>query len=98
MTEFFWKYSGDNNYAIRNCTYLFDTPKYIPLELVKYNKDFTNCFQLGSWSRTDEGYEFSSCGSRMFDENISDKDLLIVWKALSLADKYLNERFEVEND
>ena len=91
--SFKWEYVGKKYYKINNCSYLGEPPKHIPLELVQFNGDFnTYCFQLGSWERGKEGYEFHPCGSRMFDY-IPKKDLKEVWKGLKKADKFLNERF-----
>lgn len=91
--NFKWQYEGEKCYKINNCSYLGEPPKHIPLELVQFFDGFdTPCFQLGSWERDKEGYEFRSCGSRMF-EYIPKKDLEEVWKGLKKADKFLNERF-----
>lgn len=92
--NFKWEYVGKKCYEISNCSYLGEPPKHIPLELVQFDGDFNNtpCIQLGSWERDEEGYEFRSCGSRMFDY-IPKKDLKKVWKGLKKADKFLNERF-----
>ena len=54
-------------------------------------------FVIGTWERDDEGYEFRSVGSRMFDY-VDDEDLSEVWKAIKNADKYLNDRFHNEED
>lgn len=91
--KFKWEYAGKKNYKITPCTYLGESPKYIPFELVQFDGDFnSSCFQLGSWERNKEGYEFHSCGSRMFDY-IPKKDLKEVWKGIKKADKFLNTRF-----
>jgi hypothetical protein len=91
--SFEWEYAGKKNYKITTCTYLGETPKHIPFELVQFDSDFnSSCFQLGSWERNKEGYEFHSCGSRMFDY-IPKKDLKEVWKGIKKADKFLNAKF-----
>ena len=56
-----------------------------------------SCFVIGTWERDDEGYEFRSVGSRMFDY-VDDEDLNEIWKAIKNADKYLNNRFHNEED
>ena len=97
-SHFKWQFSGKKNYEICSCSYLGDPPKYVPLELVQFDGDFnTCCFQLGSWERDKEGYEFHSCGSRMF-EYIPKKDLKYVWTGIKKADKFLNARWQHEED
>lgn len=98
--SFKWEYAGKKCYKICNCSYLGTPPEHIPFELVQFYDDFnSSCFQLGSWERDGEGYEFHSCGSRMFD-CIPKKDIKEVWKGLKKADKFLNARFwkEERND
>lgn len=98
--DFFWEYRSphDRCYRIQSCTYIGEKPKYIPLELVLFNSDFnSSCFQLGSWSRDDEGYEFHSCGSRIFD-NVGGIDLPLIWNAISRADEFLGRRFMLETN
>ena len=98
--EFFWEYASQYGekkcYKICNCSYLGEAPKYVPLELVQFDGDFNStCFQLGSWERDGEGYDFHFCGSRMF-EYICEEDLPIIWEALKKADDYLKARFREE--
>lgn len=97
---FEWQYAspfGNKNcYRICECSYVGEAPKNIPLELVCYKDGFAGtCFMLGSWERDKEGYEFKSCGSRMF-EYVYGEDLIEIWNALKAADIYLNERFKDE--
>ena len=97
---FTWQYSSQFGakycYKICECSYLIDCPKYIPLGLFCYENGFNSpCFQIGSWNRDSEGYEFKSCGSRLF-KYISQEDLPEIWKAIKAADLYLNERFNNE--
>ena len=94
---FTWQYSSSFGakrcYRICECSYLGESPEYVPLEIVCYEDGFNSpCFQIGSWDRTSEGYEFKSCGSRFF-EYVSLEDLPEIWKAIKAADLYLNERF-----
>lgn len=100
--EFFWEYSSPFEkkrcYKICPCAYLGEPPKYIPLELVCYENGFNGtCFQLGSWERDNEGYEFKSCGSRLLNY-VTEEDLPEIWKALRAADRYLNNRFAKERE
>lgn len=97
---FFWEYSSPNGkkycYKITECTYLGEKPKYVPLCLECYSEGFSgSCFVIGSWERDKEGYEFRSVGSRMF-QYICEEDLPIIWKAITEADSYLNDRFASE--
>lgn len=97
---FYWEYSscfGERRcYKICESTYLGEGPSPVPLELVCYEGDFNSvCFTVGYWDKTDEGYEFTSCGSRLFDY-VSEEDLPEIWKAVKAADKFLNKRFEEE--
>lgn len=98
-SRFQWSYSGEKNYRISECSYITSPPKYIPLEVVCFEGDFdTSCLQIGSWERRDDfGYEFHSCGSRLF-KFISKKDLKEVWKGIKRADKFLNARWQKEED
>jgi hypothetical protein len=92
-SHFKWEFAGKKNYMICNCSYLGREPEYVPLELVQFYDDFnSSCFQLCSWERDKEGYEFHSCGSRMFEE-IPEEDLKTIWEGLQKADQYLNERW-----
>lgn len=100
--EFFWEYSSPFGlkrcYKICPCSYLGERPKYVPLEIVCFEKGFNgSCFQIGSWERDNEGYEFRSCGSRMFDY-VDTEDLPEIWKAIKAADEYLNNRYKGEKD
>lgn len=100
---FEWKYASPNGhkycYAIHDSSYLGTQPKYKELCLECYAEEIGfggSCFVIGSWNRDDEGYEFRSCGSRMF-KYIEEEDLPIIWKAIKAADEYLNKRFETED-
>ena len=100
--SFFWEYSSHNGkklcYKICECSYWGKSPKNVPLELVCFEDGFENtCFQIASWERDDEGYEFKSCGSRLF-EYVDEEDLREVWKAIKKADEWLNQRFLNEDD
>ena len=98
---FFWEWQSPNTkkcYSIKESCYLSEKPKNIPLSLNMYDNNFENgCFVIGTWERDDEGYEFRSIGSRMFDY-IADEDLKNIWKAIKDADKYLNDRFHNEEN
>lgn len=98
-SRFQWSYSGEKNYRISECSYIMNPPKYIPLEIVCFEGDFDTsyCFQIGSWKRDNHGYEFHSCCSRLFN-CISKKDLKEVWKGLKKADKFLNARWQKEEE
>lgn len=96
--SFSWEFHSLNgrHYKIHECSYLGEKPDYAPLEIVLFDGDFNStCFQIGSWSRKDEGYEFHSCGSRIFDY-INGTDLPVIWNAINKADAFLNERFKKE--
>ena len=85
---------------IRDCAYLNGyEPKYKSLELNCYENGFNGtCFTIGSWKRDyKDGYEFKSCGSRLF-EYIKPEDLEVIFNAIKAADKYLNERFQNEEE
>jgi hypothetical protein len=73
-------------------------PKHIPLCLECFENGFNGtCFTIGSWERDEEGYEFRSVGSRMW-QYIDEEDLPIIYKAIAAADSYLNNRFANEED
>ena len=75
-----------------------EKPKNVPLSLNMFDVDFEGTsFVIGTWERDDEGYEFRSVGSRMFDY-VDDEDLNEIWKAIKNADKYLNNRFHKEEN
>lgn len=85
-------------YSITESSYLGTPPKNVPLSLNLFDDDFESCcIAIGSWQRNNEGYEFRSIGSRMF-EFVADEDLSEIWKAIKHADKYLNDRFYNEED
>ena len=99
--RFFWEWQSYNTkkcYSITESSYLGEKPKNVPLSLNMFDNNFEgSCFVIGTWERDDEGYEFRSVGSRMFDY-IDDEDLNEIWKAIKNADKYLNDRFHNEED
>ena len=99
--RFFWEWQSYNTkkcYSITESSYLGEKPKNVPLSLNMFDNNFEgSCFVIGTWERDDEGYEFRSVGSRMFDY-IDDEDLNEIWKAIKNADKYLNNRFHNEED
>ena len=98
---FVWNYQSQYGaklcYKIRQCTYLGEAPEYIPLELVCYEDGFdSSCFQICSWSRDEkEGYEFHSCGSRLF-KYVDKKDIETIWNVISRVDEFLATRFNKE--
>ena len=98
---FFWEWQSHNTkrcYSISESSYLGEKPKNVPLSLKMYKDSFEDsCFVIGTWERDTEGYEFCSVGSRLF-EYVSDEDLSEIWKAIKNADKYLNDRFQDEDD
>lgn len=97
--SFEWEYCSffsKKCFKICECSYLGKPPKHPSLEIVCFDSDFNSpCFQIGSWNRDDEGYEFKSCGSRLF-EFIDEGDLPIIWKAIKRTDKYLADRFRCQ--
>ena len=99
--KFFWEWQSYNTkvcYSITEISYIGEKPKNVPLALNRFDDNFEgSCFVIGTWERDDEGYEFRSVGSRMFDY-VADEDLSEIWKAIKNADKYLNERFADEED
>ena len=99
--RFFWEWQSYNTkkcYSITESSYLGEKPKNVPLSLNMFDNNFEgSCFVIGTWERDDEGYEFRSVGSRMFDY-VDDEDLNEIWKAIKNADKYLNNRFHNEED
>ncbi len=100
---FKWEYASPYGkkycYAIRDCAYLPGyEPKYKPFSLDCYEDGFKGtCFTIGSWERDKEGYEFHSCGNRLFNY-IEPEDLERIFNAVKAADEYLNERFHNEED
>ena len=99
--KFFWEWQSHTTkkcYSIIESSYLGEKPKNVPLSLNMFDVDFEGTsFVIGTWKRDDEGYEFRSVGSRMFDY-VDDEDLSEIWKAIKNADKYLNDRFHNEED
>ena len=99
--RFFWEWQSYNTkkcYSITESSYLGEKSKNVPLSLNMFDDNFEgSCFVIGTWERDDEGYEFRSVGSRMFDY-VDDEDLNEIWKAIKNADKYLNNRFHNEED
>lgn len=98
---FEWEYSSPYgkkcSYHITECKYIGEPPEHIPLELLCCENGLNeSCITIGYWDRDDEGYEFKSCGSRLFSY-VCDEDLPEVWKAIKEADKYLNTRFQTED-
>ena len=69
--KFFWEWQSHTTkkcYSITESSYLGEKPKNVPLSLNMFDVDFEgSCFVIGTWERDDEGYEFRSVGSRMFD-------------------------------
>jgi hypothetical protein len=99
---FDWQYSSPYGckycYKICPCSYLGAAPKNVPLELVCFENGFNNnCFTIGIWNRDDEGYEFRSVGSRLFDY-VNEKDVNLIWKIIKEADEFLSKRFLEERD
>jgi hypothetical protein len=99
---FFWEwqsYETHKCYKITETSYLGESPKNVPLSLECFSENNFNssCFSIGSWERDREGYEFCSVGSRLFDY-IDERDLPTIWQAIKEADKWLNERFQKEED
>lgn len=99
--KFFWEWHSYNTkvcYSITEMSYIGEKPKNVPLALNRFDDNFEgSCFVIGTWERDDEGYEFRSVGSRIFDY-VADEDLSEIWKAIKNADKYLNDRFYNEED
>lgn len=97
--SFEWEYCSffsKRCFRICECAYIGKPPKYPSLEIVCFDLGFTSpCFQIGSWVRNDEGYEFKSCGSRLF-EFIDERDLPIIWKAIKRTDEYLADQFRCQ--
>lgn len=57
------------------------------VELVKWNKD--HCFTLLYWKKEKKGFNITFIGERPF-ENIKEKDVMEIWRIMSLIQKYLN--------
>lgn len=55
------------------------------------------CYSLGYFVRGSEGYDFRFVGDRPFDD-IKGKDIPVVWKALRLAQKCLDQYFKETED
>jgi hypothetical protein len=101
-TTFNWQYSSPYGkkycYKICPCTYLGEAPKHIPLEIVCYDNGFKgSCFQIGSWTRDKEGYEFRSCGNRLW-KYVDEKDIPVIWNILKEVDEFLAKKFLEEGD
>ena len=95
-----WQYTSlfgrKFSYKVRPCSYLGESPKYVPLEIVCYDNGFNDsCFQIASWERSNEGYEFHSCGSRLFDY-VEEEDIPRFWSIIKEVDKFLAKRFAQE--
>lgn len=99
---FIWQYTSKFgrklSYKVCPCSYLGESPKHIPLEIVCYEDGFNgSCFQICSWGRDNEGYEFHSCGSRLFDY-VEKEDVPRLWNIIKEIDDFLAKRFKQEND
>lgn len=99
---FIWQYTSNFgrklSYKVCPCSYLGESPKHIPLEIVCYEDGFnSSCFQICSWERDSEGYEFHSCGSRLF-EYVEEEDIPRFWNIIKEIDDFLAKRFKQEND
>lgn len=96
---FTWTFNdGKYIYKIVESTYL---PGYTPehpslsLEMVKVGVG-ESAMSIGSWTRDcEEGYEFRSIGSRLFDK-VPEDCVEIIWSGIKKADAYLAERFKKE--
>lgn len=62
------------------------------IELVKWRFDNKEpyCFVIAYWTRDDEGYNLQFVGER-FVRNISEEDVSILWKAISSAQRVLDD-------
>lgn len=91
--EFFWEYHSNFGkkrcYKICPCTFLGGDSDG-SLEIVCYEDGFnSNCFQIGRWDKTKDGYVFQSCHSRLFNY-IEEEDIPTIWEALKKANEFLN--------
>ena len=99
---FVWQYTSlfgrKLSYKVCPCSYLGEPPKHIPLEIVCYEDGFKGpCFQIASWERDSEGYEFHSCGSRLWDY-VEEEDIPRFWNLIKEVDEFLAKKFKQEND
>ena len=96
--SFRFEFAGKSNWAIRECERGSRSERSVSLELLKFDEDFEGtCFVVGSWEKNSGGYEFRSCGGRLF-EYLDMEDMETVWNALTAGDKYLRKLFEGERD
>ena len=83
-------YDTKKCYSIQECSYLGRKPKNPSFELNCFENGFEgNCFSIAIWDYGDEGYEFRSVGSRLFD-NVAYEDLSEIWKIVKKVDTWLN--------
>lgn len=101
--DFSWRF-GD--YEIRtihekydNANRCFDKKSPIrkdcPIELVKWQNNFSSCYVVAWFRKDDEGYEFLSVGNRLFDE-IDEYEVAKIWAQLKAAAKMLDEYYKAE--
>ena len=101
--DFSWKFG---EYEIRtvhenydNVNRCFDKKspirKNCPIELVKWQNNFSSCYVVAWFRKDDECYEFFSVGNRLFEE-IDENEISIVWTQLRAAAKMLSEYYEAE--
>jgi len=103
--NFNWKFGHfqittvHEKYDDKNHCYDVESPirKNCPIELLKWSEDFDYCWVVAWFRKTDEGYEFLSIGSRLFDE-ISEDEISEIWRQLKAASKILNEYYEVSGE
>lgn len=85
--RFEFQYSGANNYAIKEFKTKVKSEER-SLEVLRYENDFEGtCYVIATWDVTDEGYEFRSIGSRLFE--VPSEDFQTLWDGIKEADKYL---------
>lgn len=92
--RFEFQYSGINNYVIKEFKTKVksrdpeERKDVISLDVLRYENDFEGtCYTIATWDVTDEGYEFRSIGSRLFE--VPSEDFQTLWEGINEADKYL---------
>ena len=97
--EFNWTYK---DYELRACPkqlVRLDNEPNETIDLVKWDSNGNSkpyCFSLAYWRKNKDGYELYFVGDRPF-KYIEPEDIEIIWKALQLAQKVLDDWFKLES-
>lgn len=69
------------------------------IELVKWRFDNKEpyCFVIAYWTKDDEGYSLQFVGDR-FIRNILEEDVSILWKAISSAQRVLDDWYVLSDE